>query len=131
MSTYTTLTVERPDRPDRLNAITFEMFDEFVTLQAEAKADRDARVLVVTGTGRALIAAVNGAAAGAAVMFVRNSPVAMALTKQVLRGNVDAPPLEAALALQNRNQVLATRTEDMVEAPTAFSERRKPTDVGH
>lgn len=264
MSTYTTLIVERPklgvvlarlNRPDRLNAITFVMFDEFVTLQAEVEADPDARVLVLTGSGRAfcagldldeaaqlprmpaaqmmkgqeswarsiagfhhmtkpVVAAVNGAAAGAgmglalaadirvassaarfnaafvriglsggdvgtswalprlvglgrayeilltgrfvdadealrigmitdiaedvvarametAAMIVANSPIGMALTKHVVQSNVDAPSLEAALALENRNQVLATRTDDMVEALSAFREKRTPTFVGH
>ena len=243
-------------RPERLNAITFEMFDEFSRLQADL-ADRDVRALVLTGAGRAfcagldldeaaqlpsmpaatmlreqtgwaravagfadlpfpVIAAVNGAAAGAGMAlalmadirvaattarfnaaFVRigltggdcgtswtlprlvglarateilltgrfveadealeiglvtdvvepdavldralevaatiagNSPVGVALTKRVLRTNVDAPSLEAALEVENRNQVLATRTDDMTEALTAFREKRRPTFVGH
>lgn len=240
-----------------MNAITFEMFDEFVALQQEVEADQEARVLVLTGSGRAfcagldldqaetlpqmsaavmlkgqeswaravagfrhlskpVIAAVNGAAAGAGMgvalaadiriasenakfnaAFVKiglsggdvgtswmlprlvglgrayeilltgrfveaeealrigmvtevtdaanllkraleiadvicgNSPVGMSLTKQVVQQNVDAPSLEAALALENRNQVLATRTADMVEALKAFREKRPPEFVGH
>lgn len=265
MSMYTTLTVERPrpeivlarlNRPGRLNAITFVMFEEFVELQREVESDPDARVLVLTGEGHAftagldldeaqtlpdmpaavmmagqeswaasiagfrhmtkpVIAAVNGAAAGAGMglalaadiriastaarfnaafvriglsggdvgtswalprlvglgrayeilltgrfveseealriglvsdvvepevlldrametadMIVSNSPVGMALTKHVVQSNVDAPSLEAALSLENRNQVLATRTEDMVEALAAFREKRTPVYVG-
>ena len=266
MTTYNTLLVNRPsphitvahlNRPDRLNAITVEMFEEFVALQQEVEADQEARVLVLTGSGRAfcagldldlaetlpqmpaavmlkgqeawarsvagfrhlskpVIAAVNGAAAGAGMgialaadiriasddakfnaAFVKiglsggdvgtswmlprlvglgrayeilltgrfveaeeafrigmvteitdagslldraleiaevicgNSPVGMALTKQVVQQNVDAPSLEAALALENRNQVLATRTADMVEALRAFREKRTPEFVGY
>lgn len=266
MSTYNTLLVERPrpdvvvahlNRPERLNAITFEMFDEFVALQQEVEGDGQARVLILIGSGRAfcagldleqaatlpgmpaaemlkgqeswaasvagfrhmtkpVIAAVNGAAAGAGMglalaadiriassmakfnaAFVRiglsggdvgtswalprlvglgrayeilltgrfvdaqealgmglvtdvvdaddllsrametagmicgNSPLAMALTKQVVQNNVDAPSLEAALALENRNQVLATRTDDMTEALSAFREKRTAEYVGH
>lgn len=266
MTAYNTLRVHRPrpevvvaalNRPDRLNAITFEMFDEFVLLQDEVEKDDSARVLVLTGEGRAfcsgldldeaaqlpqmpaatmlrgqeswarsvagfrhlskpVIAAVNGAAAGAGfalalaadiriasesarfnAAFVRiglsggdvgtswalprlvglgtayeilltgrfvdaeealriglvtdvvagdalldrametagqivgNSPVGMALTKAVLQHNVDAPSLEAALQLENRNQVLATRTDDMVEALSAFRQKRTPTFRGH
>jgi Enoyl-CoA hydratase/carnithine racemase len=61
LSEYRTLRVERPrpgvvlatlDRPDRLNAISFEMFEEFPSLCAEVEADRQARVLIVTGAGR-------------------------------------------------------------------------------
>lgn len=263
---YSTLLTERSTRhvviahlrrPERLNAITFEMFEEFRRLQAEVEADDDVRVLVVTGSGRAfcagldldeaatlpsmpaaemlrgqeswadsvagfrrlskpVIAAVNGVAAGAgmglalaadlriasttarfnaafvriglsggdvgtsyllprlvglgraseilltgrfvaaeeavriglvnevvepealmdraletAAMICANSPVGMALTKQVLRTNVDAPSLEAALVLENSNQVLATRTVDMVEALDAFRTKRTPSFVGH
>lgn len=265
MPSYNTLAVTRPrpgvvlatlDRPERLNAITFEMFEEFVTLQREVEADADARVLVLTGAGRAfcagldldeaatlpqmptaemlagqeswaasvagfrhmtkpVVAAVNGSAAGAGMalalaadirvasraarfnaafvriglsggdvgtswalprivglgrayeilltgrfveapealqiglvtdvvdaealldrametadLIVGNSPTGMALTKHVVQNNVDAPSLEAALALENRNQVLATRTDDMVEALNAFREKRAPRYVG-
>lgn len=265
MSSYNTLTVTRPrphvvvatmSRPDRLNAITFEMFDEFVALQQEVDADPEARVLILTGEGRGfcagldldearilpdmpaaemmagqehwansvngfrtmntpVIAAINGAAAGAGMglalasdiriastsakfnaAFVRigltggdvgtswalprlvglshateilmtgrfvladeaariglvsrvvepeqlldaalevadqivaNSPFAMRLTKHVIRENVDAPSLEAALAVENRNQVLATRTDDMREALDAFLEKREPKFTG-
>jgi enoyl-CoA hydratase/carnithine racemase len=263
---YNTLLTDRPTRqvvvarlhrPERLNAITFEMFAEFSRLQAEVEADGEVRALVLTGSGRAfcagldleeastlpnmpaaemlrgqeswadavagfsrlskpVIAAVNGAAAGAgmglalaadiriastkarfnaafvriglsggdvgtsyllprliglgrasellltgrfvaaeeaariglvtdvvepeelldraletAAMICANSPVGMRLTKHVLRTNVDAPSLEAALALENSNQVLATRTDDMVEALDAFRTKRTPSFVGH
>lgn len=265
MTNYETLEVHRPrqgvvqatlHRPERLNAMTPQMFDEFVALRSEVEADGAVRALVLTGAGRGfcagldldeaqqlpqqpaaqylatqqawadavagfrrmatpVIAAVHGAAAGAGMAlalaadiriashqakfnaaFVRiglsggdlgtswalprvvglgrateilltgrfvdadealriglvtdvvaegdlhqsaldcasaiagNSPTGMALTKQVLQDNVDAPSLEAALALENRNQVLATRTEDMSEALAAFRERRAPNFTG-
>ncbi|MDP9459798.1 MAG: enoyl-CoA hydratase-related protein [Actinomycetota bacterium] len=259
MSDYTTLTLERPvdgvaiatlNRPDRLNAITFRMFEEWVALCDEVAADDTVRALVLTGAGRAfcagldlsdastlsdmtvpeimrgqeswanataafhrlpkpVIAAVNGAAAGAGfslalaadirlaapearfnAAFVRiglsggdcgtswflprvvglgraaeilltgrfvgaeeaaaiglvnrvvpaddllpealataqqitsNTPFGVFLTKRVLHLNVDAPSLTAALEVENRNQVLTTRTEDMAEALTAFQQKR-------
>ncbi|MGQ4598404.1 enoyl-CoA hydratase-related protein [Nocardia sp. R6R-6] len=265
MVDYTTLRVERPcpgialaylDRPTRLNAITFDMFDEFVELQREIEADKDVRALILTGSGRGfcagldldqaatlpdmsaaqmlrgqqswarsvsgftrmatpVIAAINGPAAGAGLSlalaadiriasatakfnaaFVRiglsggdlgtswalprlvgfgraaeilltgrfvdasealriglvtdicepehlidraleiaeqirsNSPVGTALTKEVIHTNVDAASLEAALELENRNQVLATRTADMREALAAFRDKRSPQFVG-
>ncbi|MDN5915088.1 MAG: enoyl-CoA hydratase-related protein [Pseudonocardia sp.] len=265
MGGYTTLELTRPApgvalatlrRPERLNAITFEMFDEFVALQREIDADPDVRALVLTGAGRAfcagldldlaegliempvaemlagqehwgrsvtgfarmdtpVIAAVNGPAAGAGMglaltadvrvasttarfnaAFVRigltggdvgtsyllprlvglgrateilltgrfvdaeeaqqiglvtdvvdpdalldraletaaliagNSPLGMRLTKHAIGTNVAAPSLEAALAVENRNQVLATRTQDMAEALAAFRNKRDPAFVG-
>ncbi len=265
MPDYRTLTLQRRaggvalvtlNRPARLNAITFEMFDEFRALCADVAADDDVRVLVLTGAGRGfcagldlaeaatlpgmpavemmagqeswadavagfhrlrkpVIAAVNGAAAGAGfslalaadirlaapearfnAAFVRigltggdcgtswflprvvglgraseivltgrfvgaeeaagmglvnrvvpaadlldeafavaeqiaaHTPFGVGLTKQVLGVNVDAPSLAAALELENRNQVLATRTRDMAEALMAFREKRPPVYVG-
>ena len=62
--------------------------------------------------------------------MVSNSPFGLRLTKQVLQTNVDAPSLEAALELENRNQVLTTRTEDMAEALAAFREKRSPRFQG-
>lgn len=61
---------------------------------------------------------------GLAAEFAANSPFALRLTKQVLQLNVDAPSMEAAIELENRNQVLASRTDDMAEAVAAFRQRR-------
>jgi enoyl-CoA hydratase len=55
-----------------------------------------------------------------------NSPFGVGLSKEIRQTNVDASSLEAALALENRSQVLATRTEDMAEALAAFREKRAP-----
>lgn len=238
------------DRPERLNALTFEMFRELAELTSAVEADPTVRVLVLTGSGRGfcagldlndaaqlphmsadqmlaeqegwanavasprsltkpVIAAINGPAAGAgfalalaadirlaspdarfnaafiriglsggdcgtswtlprivglglaseilltgrfvgaeeahqiglvnrvvpapdlvaqaselASLIAANSPLGVRLTKQVLQQNVDAPSLQAALEVENRNQVLCTRSPDMVEALTAFLERR-------
>lgn len=60
-----------------------------------------------------------------------NSPFGVRMTKQVLHRNVDAPSLEAAIELENRTQILATRTDDMKEALAAFVERRPPKFTGH
>ena len=265
MTDFQTINVSQPrpgvvlatlSRPERLNAITFQMFDEFVALQHAVDADADTRALVITGSGRGfcagldldqasqlpdmgaaemmagqqrwaasiagfrhmstpVIAAVNGPAAGAGLglalaadirigsdtakfnaAFVKiglsggdvgtswalprliglgrateilltgrfvlaeealhiglitqltsahelldaafdtadvigsNSPFGMALTKHVLQQNIDAPSLEAAIAVENRNQVLATRGADMREALTAFREKRLPVFTG-
>jgi enoyl-CoA hydratase/carnithine racemase len=265
MATCETLLVDRPragvavatlNRPDRLNALTFGMFDELAQLAADVGADDRVRVLVLTGAGRGfcagldlrdaatlpdmptakflegqerwsraitafrrlpkpVIAAVNGPAAGAgfslalaadiriaasaarfnaafikigltggdcgsswmlprivglghaneilltgrlveadeaariglvnrvvpagdlltaaldtAELIAANSPLGVRLTKQMVQVNVDAPSLEAAVELENRNQTLAAGTQDMVEAFTAFREKRPPVFTG-
>jgi enoyl-CoA hydratase len=59
--------------------------------------------------------------------IVANSPFGVWMTKQVLGRNVDAGSLGAAIDLENRTQVLATRTTDMKEALAAFVEKRPAT----
>lgn len=59
-----------------------------------------------------------------------NSPLGVALTKAVVQANVDAPSMQAAVELENRNQVLASRTEDMAEALRAFRDKRLPVYTG-
>jgi hypothetical protein len=46
------------------------------------------------------------------------------MTKQVLARNVDATSLEMAIELENRTQVIATRTAGAGEALQAFLEER-------
>jgi enoyl-CoA hydratase len=60
-----------------------------------------------------------------------NSPFGVAMTKQVIWQNIDAPSLEGALALENRTQILASLTDDAHEAVSAFLERRPPTFRNH
>ncbi|MGV1048422.1 MAG: enoyl-CoA hydratase/isomerase family protein [Solirubrobacterales bacterium] len=65
MSAYEGMLVERPrpgvvlatlNRPERLNALSFAMFEAFPRLCAELEADPEARVLVLTGAGRGFCA---------------------------------------------------------------------------
>ena len=58
--------------------------------------------------------------------ILRNSPLGVRLTKECLRYSVDAPTLEAAIAMEDRNQILTTRTSDVREGIAAFLERREP-----
>jgi enoyl-CoA hydratase len=51
--------------------------------------------------------------------ITRNTAFGVRLTKQVLRSNVDAPSMRAAMELENRNQLLASRTPEAAEALTA------------
>lgn len=58
--------------------------------------------------------------------MLTTSPIGLRLTKEGLALAVDAPSLEAAMAIENRNQVLANTTKDAVEGRTAFLEKRAP-----
>lgn len=54
------------------------------------------------------------------------SPLGLRLTKQVLNETVNGIPLETALKLENRNQILASQTADAREARQAWAEKRDP-----
>lgn len=54
------------------------------------------------------------------------APMGLRLTKEGLALAVDAPSLEAAMAIENRNQVLCARSADFAEGLRAFIEKRPP-----
>ena len=54
------------------------------------------------------------------------TPLALRLTKDCLNQNIDAQGLRAAIAMEDRNQVLCTRGGDFHEGIRAFLEKRKP-----
>ena len=54
------------------------------------------------------------------------SPLGLRLTKDALNFSLDASSMEAAMAMEDRQQVLLTFTEDYAEARSAFVERRTP-----
>jgi enoyl-CoA hydratase/carnithine racemase len=54
------------------------------------------------------------------------TPVALRLTKDALGLAIDAPSMEAVIALEDRNQVLCTQTGDFREGMQAFLEKRAP-----
>jgi enoyl-CoA hydratase/carnithine racemase len=56
--------------------------------------------------------------------MLRNSPVALRLTKDCLKHSIDAGSLEAAIAMEDRNQVLAARSRDFREGIAAFLQKR-------
>jgi enoyl-CoA hydratase len=58
------------------------------------------------------------------------APLGLRMTKEVLQQNADAPSIEAAVALENRTQVLLGQTEDMQEGFKAFLERRPAKYLG-
>lgn len=58
--------------------------------------------------------------------MLATSPHGLRLSKQALNLNVDAPSLEAAMAIEDRQQVILSATEDHKEALSAFLEKRAP-----
>ena len=66
------------------------------------------------------------AAVAVAEQILEHSAFGMAMTKEVMWANLAAPSLEAAIHLENRNQILASYTGNIEEAAAAFAEKRKP-----
>jgi enoyl-CoA hydratase/carnithine racemase len=54
------------------------------------------------------------------------TPFGLLATKQVMWANLDIPNLEAAIQLENRNQIMAGASGETEEAARAFFEKRKP-----
>ena len=70
----------------------------------------------------------------AAQSYIRDmlttSPMGLRLTKEGLNMAIDASNLEAAMAIENRNQILCSNTEDAKEGMRAFVEKRDPVYQG-
>ncbi|MDT2006892.1 enoyl-CoA hydratase/isomerase family protein [Rhodococcus opacus] len=66
------------------------------------------------------------AALSLAQQICANSPLGVELTKSAVQANLGASSLAAALQLENRNQVLSSRSADMSEALSAFRQNRAP-----
>ena len=58
--------------------------------------------------------------------MLTTSPLGLRLTKECLNMSVDAGSLEAAVAMEDRNQILCAQTRDFGEGIRAFLEKRKP-----
>ncbi len=52
------------------------------------------------------------------------SPMGLRMTKQTLNALIDAPGLDAALMIEDRQQVMLLETDDHREAVAAFREKR-------
>ncbi len=57
------------------------------------------------------------------------SPTGLRLSKECLNMSVDAGSLEAVIAMEDRNQVLCSRSEEFNEGIRAFLEKRKPVYI--
>jgi enoyl-CoA hydratase/carnithine racemase len=58
--------------------------------------------------------------------MLATAPMGLRLTKDALNLAIDAPSLEAAMAVEDRQQVMMTTTHDHREAIAAFLEKRAP-----
>ena len=56
--------------------------------------------------------------------IVRNSPLGVRLTKECLNVSIDAGSLEAVIAMEDRNQILAAQSGDFKQGMQAFVEKR-------
>jgi enoyl-CoA hydratase len=84
-----------------------------------AEAERMGIVSRVVPEGAALAAALETARTIASY-----SRSGLLMTKEVLWANVDVDSMSAAIALENRNQMLAARSPEFQEYMTAFKEKR-------
>lgn len=58
--------------------------------------------------------------------MLTTSPLGLRMTKECLNMSVDAGSLEAAIAMEDRNQILCAQTEDFREGIGAFLGKRRP-----
>lgn len=56
----------------------------------------------------------------------RNTPFGIALTKEAMWTALEIPGMQAAIDLENRQQIMSSHTEDAREAMRAFVEKRPP-----
>ena len=59
-------------------------------------------------------------------LMLTTNPLGLRMSKEAMRMNFDAPSLEHAIALEDRQQILLSQTEDAKEAGRAFFEKRRP-----
>ena len=59
-----------------------------------------------------------------------NTPLGVWLTKEAMWSALEIPSQRAAIDLENRQQILASMTEDMGEAIAAFLDKREPRYTG-
>lgn len=58
------------------------------------------------------------------------SPMGLRMTKEGLAMAIDAPSLEAAMAIENRNQLMCAASDDFREGMAAFLAKRPPVYAG-
>ncbi|TXT58409.1 MAG: 3-hydroxypropionyl-coenzyme A dehydratase [Promethearchaeota archaeon] len=61
-----------------------------------------------------------------ATEMIHKSPLGLRMTKQAINLSMDAPSLEMMIQLENRNQMICSCSEDVMEGVKAFFEKRDP-----
>jgi len=61
--------------------------------------------------------------------MLQATPLGLRLTKEALNHAIDANGLEAAIAMEDRNQILCAQSPDFMEGMAAFREKRTPAYV--
>jgi enoyl-CoA hydratase/carnithine racemase len=100
----------------------FELMLTARTVDA-AEAERIGLVAAITGAGEPAL----DRALTLAATICDYAPFGVAMTKEVMWSNLDAPSLEAAIHLENRTQILASTGGEVMEAAAAFREKRPPS----
>jgi enoyl-CoA hydratase/carnithine racemase len=62
--------------------------------------------------------------------MLRTNPLGLRLTKEALGHSLDMGSLEAVMAMEDRQQILCTQSEDFAEGMRAFLEKRPPNYTG-
>ncbi len=62
---------------------------------------------------------------GVSEEIAANSPFGVWMTKEVMWSNLEIPSLRAGIDIENRNQIMASQTEDSREAMSSFLSRRQ------
>ncbi|MET0364883.1 MAG: enoyl-CoA hydratase/isomerase family protein [Sphingobium sp.] len=62
--------------------------------------------------------------------MLTTAPLGLRLTKECLRMSIDAPSLDSAIAMEDRNQMLCVASPDFGEGVAAFLEKRRPSYAG-
>lgn len=63
--------------------------------------------------------------------IMRNTPFGVALTKEGMWGALEIPGMQNAIDVENRQQIMASFTDDHREAMRAFLEKRPPNYTNH
>jgi enoyl-CoA hydratase len=66
------------------------------------------------------------AALAKADQVIANTPFGVSLTKEAMWSALEIPGMQAAIDLENRQQIMSSHTDDAREAMRAFMEKRAP-----